>query len=111
MKEREKLMTPETTNGIISWDAWEQHYKPIGVDPEISPLSFIIEDVYEAIELAGKSEEAVKHVWTVVDNNPGGYYLDVLPGYRVFNRMGYFVTAEKWEDVDLVVSNDPSYHE
>jgi len=100
-------MPPITTNGIISWNEWEEHYKPIGVDPEISPLSFMIEDLDEAMEMAG--EFGARHVWTVVDNNPNSYYLDIVPGVHYFNRMGYFVTAEKWDDPDLTVSNDPSY--
>jgi hypothetical protein len=45
----------------------------------------------------------------LVDNNPNSVYLDVIPGIRVFNRIGWFVTKEPWHDVDMVVSNDPSY--
>tara|TARA_B110000495_G_C22762298_1_gene446309 strand:+ start:98 stop:385 length:288 start_codon:yes stop_codon:yes gene_type:complete len=95
-------MPPETTNGIISWQQWEKKYKPLNQD--------MIDYVEDAQDLAGESEDSVKNVWTVVDNNPNSVYLDILPGYRVFNRMGYFVTSEKWEDVDLVVSNDKSYY-
>jgi hypothetical protein len=95
-------MPPITTNGIISWEQWEEHYKPLNQD--------MLDYVNDAQDLAGESEESFKHVWTVVDNNPNSVYLDILPGYRVFNRMGYFVTAEKWEDVDMVVSNDKSYY-
>ena len=92
---------PPVKDSIISWSQWEETYKPINQD--------MLDFSSEAQELAGDTEESVKHVWTVVDNNPNSVYLDILPGYRMFNRLGYFVTAEKWEDIDMVVSNDPSY--
>ena len=90
------------SNSIISWSEWEEKYIPINQD--------MLDYVDEAQDLVGESEESFKHIWTVVDNNPNSVYLDILPGYRVFNRMGYFVTSEKWEDVDMVVSNDKSYY-
>jgi len=92
---------PPVEDSIISWSQWEETYKPINQD--------MLDYSSEAQELAGEAEESFKHVWTVVDNNPNSVYLDILPGYRMFTRLGYFVTAEKWEDVDMVVSNDPSY--
>ena len=92
---------PPVKDSIISWSQWEETYKPINQD--------MLDFSSEAQELAGEAEESFKHVWTVVDTNPNSVYLDILPGYRVFNRLGFFVTAEKWEDVDMVVSNDPSY--
>ena len=85
------------SNDIISWSEWEEKYKP---------TTETMYDFYDEIKDVVPSPF---HVWTVVDNNPNSVYLDILPGYRVFNRLGYFVTAEKWEDVDMVVSNDPSY--
>ena len=92
---------PPVKDSIISWSQWEETYKPINQD--------MLDFSSEAQELAGEAEESFKNIWTVVDNNPNSVYLDILPGYRMFNRLGYFVTAEKWEDVDMVVSNDPSY--
>ena len=89
------------SNNIISYKDWEENYRPIHED--------IIDFLDDAIELAGNSPEAINHIWTAVDNNPNSVYLDVLPGVRVFNRLGFHVTAEKWYDVDMVVSNDPSY--
>ena len=86
------------TAPLISWKEWEDTYKPIN--------DTMFDFVDEVIEVS----KSPYHIWTVVDNNPNSVYLDILPGYRVFNRMGYFVTAEKWEDVDMVVSNDKSYY-
>jgi hypothetical protein len=90
------------SDNIIKYAEWEENYRPINID-----MIYFLED---AIDLAGDSPEAIKHIWTVVDNNPNSVYLDVLPGIRVFNRLGFYVTAEKWDDVDMVVSNDKSYY-
>jgi len=89
------------SDNIIKYAEWEESYRPINID--------IIDFLDDAIDLAGDSPEAIKHLWTVVDNNPNSVYLDVLPGIRVFNRLGFYTTAVPWTDVDMVVSNDPSY--
>lgn len=89
------------SDNIIKYAEWEEKYKP--------SHDTMFDFLDEAVEFAGDEPEAIKHIWTVVDNNPNSVYLDVLPGIRVFNRLGFYVTAEKWEDVDMVVSNDKSY--
>ena len=84
-------------DNIISWSEWEETYKPT-TDTMI--------DFYDDIRdnlISGY------HLWTVVDNNPNSVYLDVIPGHRIFNRLGFFVTEVPWTDENMVVSNDPSY--
>jgi hypothetical protein len=98
--EREKPM-PLGEEIVISYKEWEEKYIPIHAD--------IIDFLDDAIELAGDSPDAIKYIWTAVDNNPNSIYLDVLPGIRVFNRLGFHVTSKPWTDIDTVVSNDPSY--
>jgi hypothetical protein len=85
------------TAPLISWKEWEETYKPIN--------DTMFDFVDEVIEVS----KSPYHIWTVVDNNPNSVYLDVLPGYRLFNRIGFYVTEIPWEDTDMVVSNDPSY--
>ena len=92
---------PPVEDSIISWSQWEEKYKPLHQD--------MLDFSSDAQELAGEAEESFKHVWTVVDNNPNSVYLDIIPGYRMFNRMGWFVTENAWNDKDMVVSNDPEY--
>jgi len=89
-------MSPD--NNIISWSKWEKDYKPIN--------DTMFDFVNEALEVSS----GPYHIWTVVDNNPNSVYLDILPGYRVFNRLGYFVTEQPWADDEMVVSNDKSYY-
>jgi hypothetical protein len=86
------------TAPLISWKEWEDTYKPIN--------DTMFDFVDEVIEVS----KSPYHIWTVVDNNPNSVYLDVLPGYRLFNRIGFYVTEIPWEDTDMVVSNDKSYY-
>ena len=84
---------------VVSYKEWEETYRP--------QQETIVDFVDELLE----ESAGPKHIWTVVDNNPNSVYLDVLPGYRLFNRLGFFSTEVPWEDEELVVSNDPSYQE
>jgi hypothetical protein len=92
-------MPPE--DNIISYEEWEDRYVPF-----LEPMFDFIED---ALDYVSNLPDPVKHIWTVVDNNPNSVYLDVLPGIRVFNRLGFYVTTEEWDDLEMVVSNDKSY--
>jgi hypothetical protein len=85
-------------DSVISWKQWEETYKPIN--------DTMFDFVDEVIEVS----KSPHHIWTVVDNNPNSVYLDVIPGYRLFNRLGFYVTEIPWEDKDMVVSNDKSYY-
>jgi len=89
------------SDNIISWSEWEETYKP---------KQEVMLDFYEDIGF-GVDVPSSHYIWTVVDNNPNSVYLDVLPGVRIFNRLGFFTTTIPWEDENMVVSNDPSYRE
>jgi hypothetical protein len=82
-------------NNIISYKEWEEKYKPV---------NDVMFDFYkEADEIL----PSINHLWTAVDNNPNSVYLDILPGRRVVNSLGYYVTEVPWTDVELLVSDDP----
>ena len=85
------------SDNIISWSEWEEKYKP---------TTETMIDFWSDVAF-----DSPYQVWTVVDNNPNSVYLDILPGHRVFNRLGFFVTEKEWSNEELVVSNDPSYKE
>jgi hypothetical protein len=88
---------PPVEDNIISYKEWEEKYKP--------QQEIMIDFVDELMEKSSSPH----HIWTVVDNNPNSVYLDVLPGYHLFNRLGFYTTEVPWTDKDMVVSNDPSY--
>ena len=93
-------MSPQ--DNIISWNDWEEKFKP---------TTEVMLDFYsDTVSTAPSSY----HIWTVVDNNPNSVYLDIIPGHRLFNRLGFYVTEIPWDpskDEGMVVSNDPSYKE
>lgn len=94
-------------DNIISWKQWEEKYLPITNMHSRDTWPRMFETFEPDIDEV-KSADSY-HVWTLVDNNPNSVYLDIVPGHRWANRMGYFITEKPWEDVDMVVSNDPSY--
>lgn len=96
------------SDGVIGWEEWSTKYKP--VDITHNEVDNYWDAFFEDIKKVQQTAINEYHVWTVVDNNPNSVYLDIIPGYRVFNRMGYFVTKKNWNDKDLVVSNDKSYY-
>jgi hypothetical protein len=92
----------------ITWNEWEVIYKPIhnldSRDPGFWGKMF---ETFEP-DINEVKKANPNCIWTMVDHNPNSVYLDLIPGYHLFNRMGYFVTEVPWEDKDLVVTNDPS---
>ena len=85
------------TDKVIRWSEWEVKYKP----QQETMIDFVDELVEKSV--------SPYHIWTVVDNNPNSVYLDIVPGYHLFNRLGFFTTEVPWTDKELTVSNDPSY--
>jgi len=102
-------------DNIIGWTEWEEKYKPIP-NPLCDGYNNNLWDcMFETDEAGIDALKALTgdnyYIWTMVDNNPNSVYLDVIPGFHLFNRMGYFVTEKSWTDKYMVVSNDPSYQE
>ena len=92
----------------ISWREWEKTYQPIQ-NPHSRDPGFwgkMFETFEPDIDEVQKANP--NRIWTMVDHNPNSVYLDLIPGYHLFNRMGYFVTELPWEDKELVVTNDPN---
>jgi hypothetical protein len=92
----------------MSWKEWEDTFKPIS-----NPLNPDPDFWGSMFETFGEELEQVKlyppnRIWTLVDNNPNSRYLDVVSGFHLFNRMGYFVTEVPWTE-DILVSNDPEH--
>jgi hypothetical protein len=103
-------MPPETKDKLITYNEWEESYTLV---PNMSNDE---QGFWGCMsETFGEDLEQVKtyppnQIWTLVDNNPNSVYLDIVSGFHLFNRMGYFVTEEPWEG-EVTVSNDKSYYE
>lgn len=85
---------------------WEATYKPVSnhLDDNASfqdenGVGIMFETYGEELEFIQSVDE--HKVWTYVDSELG---TEVLAGYYVVNRIGYFVTEVPWEDQNTVVS-------
>ncbi len=96
-------------DSLISWNEWEETYKPITNVHSRDQWPRMFETFEPDIDIVKEADPNT--VWTLVDNNPNSIYLDIVPGVHWANRMGYFITEKPWEDKDMTVSNDPSYKE
>jgi hypothetical protein len=74
---------------MISWDEWEDTYLPT------TPLALELVDI--------PSGTLPSNVWTMIDGD--GRYANLVNGYRVFNRLGYFITEKPWSE-DVFVTDD-----
>jgi hypothetical protein len=75
---------------MITWDEWEDKYLPT------TPLSQ--DDV--------PADVPFDHIWTMIDGD--GRYANIINGYRIINRLGYFVTEVPWTE-DVFVSNQKEF--
>lgn len=75
---------------MITWDEWEDTYLPT------TPLAY---DSQEDIP----ADVPFDRIWTMIDGN--GRYANLINGYRIINRLGYFVTEKPWTE-DVFVTND-----
>lgn len=78
-------------------EVWEKYYKPV-------MNMFLTDDETQLFETYGEEYEFVSkspknNVWTWVDGSDGTY---IVSGLRLVNRIGYFVTEEKWQSPMVV---------
>ena len=91
----------------LTMETWEEKYNPL-INHLDSNASFQNEYgvgiMYETYgdELAFVESKANENkVWTYVDTENGG--TAIVAGMSWVNRIGYFVTEESWEDLDIFV--------
>lgn len=98
-----------TDYATMSFDDWWDKYRPTGNPVEQSgPTNDIECRMFETfgpdIETACKAaNDRPQHVWTLVECDGKQY---VLPGYRLMNRMGYYITEVACENESLEVELD-----
>lgn len=81
-------------------EEWEDKYQPMTnhINPEASWNGALYETYGEELEFMNKVD--YRHVWTYVDGDDGGTYL--VSGRCFVNRIGYIVTANKWDEDDMI---------
>lgn len=98
-----------TGNAVITWEEWETIYKPIQNPgtPDQGLWGCMFETHGDDVRYLHENEYHENVYWTLVDNNPNSSYLDLMPGIHAVNRLGYFITQNRWTNKNLVVTNDP----
>lgn len=94
----------------MTYEEWFETFKPIQntMTPDSSFDGTMFEtygvDLEYVLQVVRKSNGL--KVWTYIDGNNGTYIVD---GYRIVNRIGYFVTDVPYEETnhyDIQVSED-----
>ena len=81
-------------------EEWEGKYQPMAnhIDSDASWNGALYETYGEELEFINKVD--YRNVWTYVDGEDGGTYL--VSGRCFVNRIGYIVTANKWDEDDMI---------
>ena len=97
-----KAIKPE----ILDMETWENTYDPI-VNHMNNNASFqdeqgngIMFETY-GVELDYISTYPAEYVWTLISSDEK---LHIRNGYRIVNRLGYFITKKPWDKSWIVVS-------
>ena len=82
---------------------WEQTYKPLtetGVELADSWGARLFEtygdDMKTVLDVV---EKEPRRVWTLVDGDDGSY---IVNGFRLVNRIGYYITKVEWQQGDRI---------
>lgn len=98
---------------MLTLEQWEAKYRPI-INTINDNASFQDEDGNGILfETYGAEYDKVvattpEKVWTYVDGDDGTY---VVAGWCFVNRIGYFITEEPWETMDIEIQVSEDEHE
>jgi hypothetical protein len=78
---------------IYTYNSWVDTFKPVSnkITNELDSITF--ETYGEELEHVRHTD--INHVWTEVDGDDGTY---ILAGYRLVNRIQYYITENPWSD-------------
>lgn len=79
---------------MITWDEWEDTYKPT------TPTAYgDLSEIDDNLDY--------HYIWTMVDGD--GRYADLYSGIYIVNRLGYFVTEVPWTEEVFVTDQKELY--
>lgn len=96
-------------DNVITWEQWEEIYKPITTPEEDMLFDYSNEEHVKILKTYPENQ-----MWTVI-NGEGTYldegeevsYIDVIAGTHWVNRLAYCVTEKPWTNEYLYVTNSP----
>lgn len=82
---------------LITYEDWKEKYKPIK-NPKRSGIAF--DSYYEEDRnfLRENQSKDALNIWTLVDGDDGELFID--SGYRLVNRLEYYITEVSRENKD-----------
>ena len=83
----------------MSYDEWFDTYKPIrnNLDKHASFDGYMFETYEEELDFVIEQDEF--NIWTYCEGDRGMY---IFNGYRLVNRIGYFITEVPFENDDEI---------
>jgi hypothetical protein len=86
----------------LTIDEWDSKYLPINnkFDDNASFNGAMFETYGRELDYVIK--QGSSHIWTLIDDSEGD--LLIVNGYHLVNRIGYFITKNKWEEEYMEVS-------
>lgn len=89
----------------LTVEEWDKKYAPIRniFDDNASWGGIMYETYGDDLNLVLKYDD--RQLWTYIDGEAGTY---LVTGYKLVNRIGYFICANRWEheNIQVVVSED-----
>ncbi len=96
-----------TARYIDEVEQWEATYRPvINIPDESESWGGIMFETYgdDYTTVLAVAEKEPRRVWTWVDGDGGTY---IVNGFRVANRIGYFITEKEWNEGDRIEVETP----
>lgn len=96
-----------TTTYIDEVEQWEATYQPvINIPDESESWGGIMFETYgdDYATILTVAEKEPRRVWTLVDGEDGTY---IVNGFRLVNRIGYFITEKEWNVGDRIEVETP----
>ena len=96
-----------TATYIDEVEQWEATYQPvINIPDESESWGGIMFETYgdDYATVLTVAEKEPRRVWTWVDGDDGTY---IVNGFRLVNRIGYFITEKEWNVGDRIEVQTP----
>lgn len=96
-----------TATYIDEVEQWEATYQPvINIPDESESWGGIMFETYgdDYDTVLTVAEKEPRRVWTWVDGEDGTY---IVNGFRLVNRIGYFITEKEWNVGDRIEVETP----
>jgi len=96
-----------TATYIDEIEQWEATYLPVANTPdETASWGGLLFETYgdDYATVLTVAEKEPRRVWTWIDGDGGSY---IVNGFRIVNRIGYFITEKEWAEGERIQVQTP----